>query len=67
MENPMKIKNAVCYSFYLNDEGLLAYIRLIGPLRRSGINIVNGIENNQIIMNRVSEGDVVIIQREFPK
>ena len=63
----MKIKNAVCYSFYLNDEGLLAYIRLIGPLRQSGINIVNGIENNQIIINRVSEGDVVIIQREFPK
>ena len=58
MENPMKIKNAVCYSFYLNDEGLFRY---------SGINIINGIENNQIIMNRVSEGDVVIIQREFPK
>ena len=63
----MKIKNAVCYSFYLNDEALLAYVRLIGPLRQSGINIVNGIENNQIIINRVSEGDVVIIQREFPK
>jgi glycosyltransferase involved in cell wall biosynthesis len=67
MGNPMKIKNAVCYSFYLNDEALLAYVRLIGPLRQSGINIVNGIENNQIIINRVSEGDVVIIQREFPK
>ena len=63
----MKIKNAVCYSFYLNDEALLAYVRLIGPLRQSGINIINGIENNQIIINRVSEGDVVIIQREFPK
>jgi glycosyltransferase involved in cell wall biosynthesis len=67
MESPMKIKNAVCYSFYLNDEALLAYVRLIGPLRRSGINIINGIENNQIIINRVSEGDIVIIQREFPK
>ncbi|MGD0020852.1 MAG: glycosyltransferase [Smithellaceae bacterium] len=63
----MKIKNAVCYSFYLNDEALLAYVRLIAPLRQSGINIINGIENNQIIINRVSEGDVVIIQREFPK
>jgi glycosyltransferase involved in cell wall biosynthesis len=67
MENPMKIKNAVCYSFDLNDEGALAYMRLIGPLRGSGINIINGIENNQTIVNRVSEGDVVIIQREFPK
>jgi len=63
----MKIRNAVCYSFYLNDEALLAYVRLIGPLRRSGINIINGIENNQIIINRVSDGDIVIIQREFPK
>ena len=63
----MKIKNAVCYSFDLKDEGALAYLRLIGPIRQSGINIINGIENNQIIINRVSEGDVVIIQREFPK
>ena len=63
----MKIKNAVCYSFDLNDEGALAYVRIIGPLRQSGINIVNGIENDQININLVSEGDVVIIQREFPK
>lgn len=63
----MKIKNAVCYSFDLKDEGALAYMRLIGPLRQSGINIINGIENNQININCVSEGDVVIIQREFPK
>ena len=67
MENPMKIKNAVCYSFDLNVEGAQAYMRLIGPLKQLGINIINGIENNQIIINRVSEGDVVIIQREFPK
>ena len=56
MENLMKIKNAVCYSFDLNDEWPTAYIRLIGPRRRSGINIISGIENNQIIMNRVSGG-----------
>ena len=63
----MKIKNAVCYSFDLKDEGALAYLRLIGPIRQSGINIINGIENDQIIISRVSEGDVVVIQREFPK
>jgi glycosyltransferase involved in cell wall biosynthesis len=67
MKNPVKIKNAVCYSFDLKYEGALACMRLIGPLRQSGINIINGIENNQIIINRVFEGDVVIIQREFPK
>ena len=63
----MKIKNAVCYSFSLTGEDPLAHLRLIGPLRYSGINIINGIENNQIITNRVSEGDIVIIQREIPK
>ena len=63
----MKIKNVVCYSFSLIDENPMAHLRLIGPLRHSGINIVNGIENNQITINSVSEGDVVIIQREFPK
>ena len=63
----MKIKNVVCYSFYLNDESPLAYLRLIGPLRRSEINVIYGIENNQVIINRVYEGDLVVIQREFPK
>jgi hypothetical protein len=63
----MKIKNAVCYSLQLKDEGPLAYIRLIGPLSQSGINIVNGIQNNQIALNRIPEGDLVIIQREFTR
>jgi len=63
----MKIKNAVCYSFFLNDEGSLAHLRLIGPLGQSGINIINGIENDQIIIDRVLEGDIVIIQRNFPR
>jgi GT2 family glycosyltransferase/glycosyltransferase involved in cell wall biosynthesis len=63
----MRIKNAVCYSFSLTGEDPMAHLRLIGPLRQSGINIINGIENDQIIINRVSEGDMVIIQREFPK
>ena len=67
MENPMKIKNAVCYSLPLKEESVLAYVRLIDPLRRLGINIVNGIENNEIIIGRVSEGDIIIIQREFPR
>jgi len=67
MEFPMKIKNAACYSFSLNGQDPLAHLRLTGPLGQSGINIVNGIENNQIIINRVSESDMVILQREIPR
>ena len=41
MKNLMRIKSAVCYSFDLNHEGAFVVLRLIGPLRRLGINIVN--------------------------
>jgi glycosyltransferase involved in cell wall biosynthesis len=63
----MEIKNAVCYSFSLSGEDPMAHLRLIVPLRQSEINIINGIENNQIIIDRVLEGDFVIIQRSFPR
>ena len=38
----MNIKNVVCYSFELFSQNSLAYLRLIGPLQQSGINIING-------------------------
>jgi glycosyltransferase involved in cell wall biosynthesis len=63
----MKVEKATCYSFALNGEHSLAHLRLIGPLRSAGINLINGIENNQININRVSEGNIVVIQRDFPK
>jgi lipopolysaccharide biosynthesis protein/glycosyltransferase involved in cell wall biosynthesis len=62
----MNVKNAVCYSFDMDREDAMAHLRLIGPLRESGINIINGIKNNQIVTDCISEGDLVIIQREFP-
>jgi glycosyltransferase involved in cell wall biosynthesis len=63
----MNIKNATCYSFHLNGEESLAYLRLIGPLRKAGIGIVKGIRDEQVIVDRVSEGDIVVILREFPR
>ena len=62
----MKIRNAVCYSFSLNGKDPMAHLRLIGPLGQSGINIIKGLENDQMIINRIAEGDMVIIQREIP-
>ena len=63
----MKIRNAVCYSFSLSGEDPMAHLRLIGPLRQSGIDIIKGVENGQIVVGRVSEADIIIIQRELPK
>jgi GT2 family glycosyltransferase len=63
----MKFYKAVCYSNSLSEEDSLAYLRLIAPLKYSGIEIVNGIENYQVYVDRVLDGDFVIIQREFPK
>jgi glycosyltransferase involved in cell wall biosynthesis len=63
----MSIKNATCYSIHLNGEESLAYLRLIGPLREAGISIIRGIKDEQVIVDRVSEGDIVVILREFPR
>jgi GT2 family glycosyltransferase len=63
----MTIKRAACYSFSLNNQDPLAHLRLIGPFGHAGINIINGIESGQIMVSRVSEADVVVIQRNFPK
>jgi glycosyltransferase involved in cell wall biosynthesis len=63
----MDIRNIACYSYSLGGEDYLAHLRLIGPLKRAGINLINGIEDGQIVVSRVSEGDIVIIQREVPQ
>lgn len=44
----------------------MGYLRLRAPLQQAGINIVYGVENGEILPERVSEGDVVIFQREIP-
>jgi glycosyltransferase involved in cell wall biosynthesis/uncharacterized coiled-coil protein SlyX len=63
----MDVKNLVCYSLDLFSRNCLAYLRLIGPLKQLGLNIINGIENGKSSFERVKEGDIVFIQRNFPK
>ncbi|HNB51598.1 MAG TPA: glycosyltransferase [Anaerolineales bacterium] len=60
------IKQAVCYSFSLNADEPMAYLRLTAPLREAGITLLNGFENRQTRVDAVHEADVVIFQREFP-
>jgi processive 1,2-diacylglycerol beta-glucosyltransferase len=61
----MDVKNVVCYSFDLFSQNSLAYLRLIGPLRQLGISIINGIENGQTVSEKILEGNIVVIQRNF--
>jgi len=44
----------------------MGYLRLVAPLERAGIEIVRGYEEGEIFPERVSEGELVIIQRHFP-
>ncbi len=63
----MKIENVTCYSFHLKGDESLAHLRLIGPIRQAGLRIIDGIVDDQIQVDCISEGDIVIIQRDFPK
>ncbi|MBU4352837.1 MAG: glycosyltransferase, partial [Nanoarchaeota archaeon] len=66
-EYPMKIRNAVCYSFSLGFQDAMAHLRLIEPLQQAGIHIINGIENGQPVSELVHNGDIVVVQRDFPR
>lgn len=63
----MEIRSAVCYSLSLPDQEPMAYIRLVAPFRQTRIRLISGIQNGEIVSDLVHEGDVVIVQREFPK
>ena len=63
----MSIRSAVCYSLSLNSQDVLAHLRLIEPFHLAGINIIDGIVNNQPDYEAVLKGDIVVIQRDFPR
>jgi len=62
------IKSAVCYALGLRAQEATSYVRIISPLRKSNIEIINGISlDNNIDTDLVREGDIVIVQRDFPR
>jgi hypothetical protein len=63
----MKIRNAACYSISLGPKDALAHLRLIAPLQQAGIRIINGLESGQPDDEPVLNGDLVVVQRDFPK
>jgi glycosyltransferase involved in cell wall biosynthesis len=60
-----KIQTVTLYS-HSKDDDALAYLRLLGPAMKLGIRVIEGIEDGLIHVERVSEGDVIILQRDFP-
>ena len=44
----------------------MGHLRLVAPFREAGIQMILGVENGEIHPERVSLGDVVVIQRHFP-
>ncbi len=55
-------------TFYSNHgEDACAHLRLRGPMRHSGIQIIEGKEGGNTHPERVSSADLVIIQRDFPR
>ena len=47
-------------------EHAISVMRIVGPLQRAGLKLIRGNVTDDIHPERVSLGDVVLIQREFP-
>jgi processive 1,2-diacylglycerol beta-glucosyltransferase len=63
----MDVRKVVCYSFDLPSRNSLAYLRLIGPLHHLGVELVDGYEDGKFVVEKVLQGDIVVIQRNFPR
>ena len=48
-------------------EHALAILRIVGPLQTANIQVEWGNENINLAPDRVSEGDLVVVQRDFPR
>ncbi|MBE0686785.1 MAG: glycosyltransferase, partial [Anaerolineaceae bacterium] len=44
-----------------------AYLRVRGPMHHLGISVIEGKENGEVFPDRVSQGDLVVIQRDFAR
>lgn len=64
----MEIKNAICFSSALPRQEAVGHLRILAPLRRANINLLNNSTSDyQTSVKQIPEADVVIIQRDFPR
>jgi glycosyltransferase involved in cell wall biosynthesis len=53
--------------FYTNSgDDSLAVLRVLGPAQKLGVNVIRGVHNSQINVEAVRDGDVILVQRDFP-
>jgi glycosyltransferase involved in cell wall biosynthesis len=62
----MEVKTIVCYSNSINIRNAMAHLRILGPARQAGLDIVNGLEKGKADTSLITAADLVIFQREFP-
>ena len=60
------INSIVFYSAY-QEENASEYLRISAPLRQAGVEIIQGVQDGEVKIERVLDGDAVIFQREFPR
>lgn len=53
--------------FSLSDTDALGAIRFLGPMRQLGLHTIKGVENGAIRIDAVNDGDIIVIQRDFPR
>ena len=60
----MQIKNHLLYK--ANRFSMLEHLRIIGPLKKTPIQILLGLENGELNPVSLDEGQLFIFQRDFP-
>ena len=63
--NDQGLPSLVFYS--LSGPDALSFLRVLGPATLAGFKIINGVENGSIRVGAVSEGDIVLLQRDICK
>jgi len=67
-EKNNKSKKLQSITLYTNSGfDACAYLRIRGPMRHLGINVIEGKENGEVFPERVSLGDLIVIQRDFAR
>ncbi len=52
--------------FYLGEEDSVSTIRFLAPARHLGLRVIKGVQSGEVFPEFVSQGDVVVIQRDLP-
>ena len=59
------VGSIVLFSRSIDDA--MAVLRILGPAKSSGINVIPGVENGSVHFERIVDGDLVVLQRDFPR